>query len=151
MVARSENGAKGFEALGQPRAAFSRSTPQADRASRADLVSVANMYFSGMQLNDGKGQYPFAEDCDRIENGGQLHQCAGARRSGQARSEDGEQLLRMWTCREQFESGLLHFVSRIRDRRYVAWTRSAASCWRSSSSTTMRARLGRSRRLTGGR
>ena len=26
----------------------------------------------------------------------------------------------MWTCREQFESGLLHFVSRIRDRRYVA-------------------------------
>jgi hypothetical protein len=26
----------------------------------------------------------------------------------------------MWTCREQFESGLIHFVSRIRDRRYVA-------------------------------
>ena len=26
----------------------------------------------------------------------------------------------MWSCREQFESGLLHFVSRIRDRRYVA-------------------------------
>jgi hypothetical protein len=25
----------------------------------------------------------------------------------------------MWSCREQFESGLLHFVSRIRDRRYV--------------------------------
>jgi hypothetical protein len=26
----------------------------------------------------------------------------------------------MWTCREQFESGLLHFVMRIRDRRYLA-------------------------------
>ena len=26
----------------------------------------------------------------------------------------------MWSCREQFESGMLHFVSRIRDRRYVA-------------------------------
>ena len=25
----------------------------------------------------------------------------------------------MWTCREQFESGLLHFVYRIRDRRYL--------------------------------
>ena len=37
---------------------------------RADLVRVANMYFSGMQLNDGKGKYPFADDCDRIENGG---------------------------------------------------------------------------------
>ena len=26
----------------------------------------------------------------------------------------------MWSCREQFESGMLHFVSRIRDRRYLA-------------------------------
>ena len=93
MVSRSENGAKGFEALGQPRAAFSRLTPQADRASRADLVRVANMYFSGMQLNDGKGQYPFAEDCDRIENGGKVDECAGARWRSQTRSEDGEQLL----------------------------------------------------------
>ena len=25
-----------------------------------------------------------------------------------------------WTCKEQFESGLIHFVTRIRDRRYVA-------------------------------
>ncbi len=25
-----------------------------------------------------------------------------------------------WSCMEQFKSGLLHFVSRIRDRRYVA-------------------------------
>ena len=25
-----------------------------------------------------------------------------------------------WSCREQFESGLLHFVTRIRDRRFVA-------------------------------
>ncbi|HSW39880.1 MAG TPA: hypothetical protein VLL97_10345, partial [Acidobacteriota bacterium] len=25
-----------------------------------------------------------------------------------------------WGCREQFESGLLNFVSRIRDRRFVA-------------------------------
>ncbi|MGH8261030.1 MAG: hypothetical protein ACREUG_15220, partial [Steroidobacteraceae bacterium] len=25
-----------------------------------------------------------------------------------------------WSCLEQFKSGLLHFVSRIRDRRYVA-------------------------------
>jgi hypothetical protein len=94
MVARSENGAKAFEALGQPRAAFSRATPAADRASRAELVRVANMYFSGMQLNDGKGQYPFADDCDRIENGGAIHQRAWARRSGQARSQDGHQLFR---------------------------------------------------------
>jgi hypothetical protein len=120
MVARSENGAKGFEALGQPRAAFSRPTPAADRAPRADLVRVANMYFSGMQLNDGKGQYPFADDCDRIENGGRSTNAPG--RGGAARPDPktATSYSGMWTCREQFESGLLHFVSRIRDRRYVA-------------------------------
>jgi hypothetical protein len=120
MVARSENGAKGFEALGQPRAAFSRPTPPADRVSRAELVRVANMYFSGMQLNDGKGQYPFADDCHRIENGNHTTDAPG--RGGAARPDPktATNYSAMWTCREQFESGLLHFVSRIRDRRYVA-------------------------------
>ena len=120
IVARSENGAKNFEALGQPREAFSRPTPIADRMPRRDLVRVANMYFSGMQLNDGKGQYPFADDCHRIENGNHSTNARG--RDGQPRPDPktASNYSGMWTCREQFESGLLHFVSRIRDRRYVA-------------------------------
>ncbi len=120
MVSRSENGAKGFEALGQPRAAFSRLTPPADRAPRADLVRVANMYFSGMQLNDGKGQYPFADDCDRIENGGRSTNAPGREDEAKPDPKTATNYSGRWTCREQFESGLLHFVSRIRDRRYVA-------------------------------
>jgi hypothetical protein len=120
VVAHSENGAKGFETLGKPRDAFERLTPPADRASRAELVRVANMYFSGMQRNDGKGQYPFADDCHRIENGNHSTNAAG--RAGQARPDPktATSYSGMWTCREQFESGLLHFVSKIRDRRYVA-------------------------------
>jgi len=122
MVSRSDKGigATRVEALGQPREAFSRMTPPSDRSSRADLVRVANMYFSGMQLNDGKGQYPFADDCDRIENGGRATNAPG--RGGAARPDPktSSNYSGMWTCREQFESGLLHFVSRIRDRRYVA-------------------------------
>ena len=120
QVARSENGAKNLEAMGKPREAFDRITPPTDRATRPDLVRTANMYFSGMQLNDGKGKYPFADDCNRIENGSQTTNAAG--RAGQARPDPktATGYSPMWTCREQFESGLLHFVSRIRDRRYVA-------------------------------
>jgi hypothetical protein len=120
QVARSENGAKSLEARGQPREAFSRLTPTNARASRPDLVRVANMYFSGMQLNDGKGKYPFADDCSRIENGAQTTNAAG--RDGQSRPDPktATGYSAMWSCREQFESGLIHFVSRIRDRRYVA-------------------------------
>ena len=120
QVARSENGAKGFEASGQPRAAFSRPTPPADRVSRAELVRVANMYFSGMQLNDGKGQYPFADDCNRLENGGQTTNAPGRGGAAKPDPKTASNYSAMWSCREQFESGLLHFVSRIRDRRYVA-------------------------------
>jgi hypothetical protein len=120
IVARSEGGAKNLEAMGKPREAFSRVTPAADRASRADLVRIANMYFSGMQLNDGKGKYPFADDCDRIENGSRSTNAPG--KPGQTRPDPktSTSYSGMWSCREQFESGLIHFVSRIRDRRYVA-------------------------------
>jgi hypothetical protein len=120
IVARSEGGAKNLETMGKPREAFSRLTPAANRMSRTDLVRIANMYFSGMQLNDGKGTYPFADDCDRIENGSRSTNAAG--RDGQPRPDPktATSYSGMWSCREQFESGLIHFVSRIRDRRYVA-------------------------------
>ncbi|HKE86545.1 MAG TPA: hypothetical protein VKB50_22475 [Vicinamibacterales bacterium] len=120
LLAHSEGGAMNLEARGTPRASFSRATPPADRASRADLVRVANMYFSGMQLNDGKGTYPFADDCDRIENGGQTTNGPGRDGGPKPDPKASSNYSAMWSCREQFESGLLHFVSRIRDRRYVA-------------------------------
>ena len=88
--------------------------------SRADLIATANKYFTGMQQNDGKGDYPFAPDCNRIENGMQTTNRptpAGETRPNPATATNYSA---QWSCREQFESGLLHFVTRIRDRRYVA-------------------------------
>jgi hypothetical protein len=129
IVARSDmavNGVKNLEAMGKPRDAFMRATPQADRASRAELVRVANMYFTGMQQNDGKGQYPFADDCHRLENGAiTTNAPPGPPRGGgpapatRPDPRTASSYSAQWTCREQFESGLLHFVSRIRDRRYL--------------------------------
>jgi hypothetical protein len=126
LLAHSEGGAKNLETLGKPRDAFLRATPAADRMSRTDLVRVANMYFSGMQQNDGKGQYPFAADCDRLENGGKTTNApsVAGRNGGPPRTtkldpKTSTNYDSMWTCREQFDSGLLHFVYRIRDRRYL--------------------------------
>jgi hypothetical protein len=124
LIARSGdmaiNGAKALDSLGTPRDAFSRLTPPADRMPRAELVRVANMYFSGMQLNDGKGNYPFADDCDRLENGTRTTNAPGRGGASRPDPKTASNYSAMWTCREQFESGLLHFVSRIRDRRFVA-------------------------------
>jgi hypothetical protein len=120
LVIRNENAAKNLEKLGQPHHLFSEAVPAAERMSREDLVKTANMYFSGMQQNDGKGVYPFTDDCNRIENGSQTTNVTTP--AGQARPDPktATGYSAQWGCKEQFESGLLHFVTRIRDRRYVA-------------------------------
>ncbi|HSW40011.1 MAG TPA: hypothetical protein VLL97_11015, partial [Acidobacteriota bacterium] len=57
------------EKLGAPHEMYRQAIPQAERASREQLIETADYYFSGMQKNDGKGYYPFTDDCHRVENG----------------------------------------------------------------------------------
>jgi hypothetical protein len=120
VLERNPQTAQRVEALGSPRAAFTTPVPEAQRMSRTALIETANKYFTGMQRNDGKGDYPFSPRCDRIENGNRSTNVptpAGETRPDPktARGYSGQ-----WSCLEQFQSGLLYFVSRIRDRRYVA-------------------------------
>jgi hypothetical protein len=94
--------------------------PAGERMSRADLFTQGNKYFSGLQKNDGQGDYPFTPDCLRHENGNQATLAPtppGEQRPDPATAEgySGQ-----WSCTEQFESGLMAFVNRIRDRRFVA-------------------------------
>src|SRR5262249_11180301 len=118
LVIRSEMAAQHVDTL-TPDAIYSRTVPAAQRASRADLIRIANKYFTGMQQNDGKGDYPFAEDCNRLENGMQTTNAPTP--AGQTRPDPKTSLTysAQWSCMEQFRSGLLHFVTRIRDRRFV--------------------------------
>lgn len=87
------------EKMDAPHGIFAEVIPEAERMSREELVEVANYYFEGLQRNDGKGYYPFTDDCVRFENG----------------------IMTTDECKKQFESGeLADIVSRIRDRRFVA-------------------------------
>ncbi len=130
--AMAAGGAKNLEKTGSPRSAFSEDVPAADRVSRLDLIKTANKYFSGMQQDNGKGDYSFfGDDCDRLENGMQTTNnmtpmpgltASGAPRPAPSRKYDPAVNPTMysagWSCKDQFRSGLLHFVTRIRDRRY---------------------------------
>jgi hypothetical protein len=117
---RPPSAAENIEKMGGPHPIFLEEIPEAERASREELIKTANYYFSGLQRNDGKGYYPFTDDCDRDENGS---------RATNVPLKPGEQMpdpkkatvySSAWGCKQQFESGLMHFVSRIRDRRFVA-------------------------------
>jgi hypothetical protein len=117
IVARgqmAEGGAKNLEKLGKPDPIYMEDTPPAERVTRLDLINTANKYFSGMQQDNGKGDYSFfADDCNRLENGMQTTS------NPNARSARPGSYSAAWSCKQQFASGLLHFVTRIRDRRYL--------------------------------
>ena len=99
------------DAMGEPHAVFREVIPEAMRPSREELIQTANYYFSGLQGNDGKGYYPFTDDCDRRENGIAVLDNA---------LDPETQVRGRMTCKRQFEVALKGVVTRVRDRRFVA-------------------------------
>ncbi len=101
---------EGMEKMGAPHPVFREAIPPTERETREQLVRDANYYFAGLQRNDGKGYYPFTDDCIRFENGVDvLLGRPGSQNEGKRQ-----------TCKGQFETGVKGIVSRIRDRRFVA-------------------------------
>ena len=98
------------EARGQPRAQFLRTVPEKERMARADLVRVANSYFTGLTANSGRNTAPFAAGCERLENGMQTTH-------NPQPGTVGPDILAL-SCEAQQKSGYFAFVTRIRDRRF---------------------------------
>lgn len=44
--------------------------PPVQRKSRQELATIANHYFEVIENDDGKGYYPFTDDCDRLGTAG---------------------------------------------------------------------------------
>lgn len=119
FVVRSTSAAERIAGL-SPRSIFRTPVPENLRMSRQEMLETANMYFVGMQQNDGLMDYPFADDCHRIENGMTSTNAPTPEGTTRPDPSDASVYSAQWSCREQFESGLIFFVNRIRDRRFVA-------------------------------
>lgn len=112
QAARPTSTAERVEKMGAPHPIFAEVIPEAQRPSREELIRTANYYFSGLQRNDGKGYYPFTDDCDRYENGNRSTNVPMRNPvTGQTETMG---------CKKQFEVALRNVVSRVRDRRFVA-------------------------------
>jgi hypothetical protein len=108
LVARRDSANSNFpnpEGL-KDKPVFSEDIPADQRLSREKLVDLANGYFSTIQLNTGQLFTQFDPNCVRVENG---MQTAG-NPAGSGVAKQG--------CEEQLKSGLLRFVTRVRDRRF---------------------------------
>jgi hypothetical protein len=106
------NDVAGLDARRAPEALWLEPIPPAQRSTRHELVEIANAYFDGVQRNDGKGFYPFADDCDRIENGARTTNSPGG-----PTTPGGFNYLAL-DCKKQLESGYLAIVTSVHQRRY---------------------------------
>ncbi len=115
------NAGEQIEKTGAPRAKLLRSLPEAERMSRADLIRIANSYFSNLQGSTGKTSAPFAPTCLRLENGAQTSlvpvtpPAAGA---APPANRGGIPNIVAMNCEDQQKSGFFPFVTSIRDRRF---------------------------------
>jgi hypothetical protein len=83
--------------------------------SRTQLRRIADLYFAGLEGNDGRGEYPFADNCIRIENG---FRTTGVPPTSTAGKTPYAEAFRALTAKQQFETGYFRFVDRIRERRF---------------------------------
>src|ERR1700691_1736847 len=102
----------------KPEDMWFKSIPPAQRPTRAEMIAIADSYFSGLQKNDGKGvngtgTYNFTNDCDRIENG--AHTTNLPRPPNEPKDAINGFAL---DCLAQFKLGYYFVVQSIHHRRY---------------------------------
>ncbi len=80
----------------------------ADRASREELIRIADSYFTGLDTDHSGKNVPFDPQCQRREDG-----------TVTANSTDPKAgAMQRLGCKAQFDTGFSVIVSKVRDRRY---------------------------------
>jgi hypothetical protein len=116
------NGPARLDASGGPDRAWLTPIQPEERMDRAELQRLANCYFSAIERNDGTGDYPFADDCVRMEHGYHTAREPDALKAGLERDPDTPYKpdFKALGVKQQLETGFFRFVTAIRDRRFVA-------------------------------
>ncbi|HTW38960.1 MAG TPA: hypothetical protein VMD49_10360 [Steroidobacteraceae bacterium] len=100
-----------MERRGHPRPQFLEVIPNAERMSRANLVRIANSYFTGLAGDTGRNTAPFWPSCNRLENGTQTTN------NPTLRPNSPFNVIALG-CEAQQQSGFYPFVTTIRNRRF---------------------------------
>jgi len=107
-----KNGPQNLEALGGPLPLWAEVVPESERASREELIALAEAYFNTLERNDGRYIAPFHDDCRRTDNG------VYATQAPELDPEDGPPYYALGPA-QQFALGYFIFVTEIRERRHI--------------------------------
>ncbi len=84
--------------------------PEGRRLSRADLITIGDSYFTGLDTDEHGGNIAFDPDCQRRENG-----------MITANNPDAPKGSMQWMgCKAQFDTHFSVIVTDIRERRFIA-------------------------------
>ena len=113
QIVGRDRGFSGVDNLKEPDPIYARILEPSERVGRDRMISIADSYFAALERADGTRPVPFADTCNRMENGIQTtnNPKLGAGMGG------GYNIIAM-SCTEQFKTGYFRFVTEIR-RRHV--------------------------------
>lgn len=113
IVARDDGQFFGGRTLTDPDPIYAEVLAPSERSSRADMIAIADSYFVALERMDGTRPVPFADTCNRLENGVQTTN------NPKLGGGSGGYNISALSCTEQFKSGFLRFVTKIRRRHLV--------------------------------
>jgi len=104
-----------------PRAALLSDVSSAERTPREAMINAVDNYFDGIERGDGS-LAPFADDCERHENGRQTTLTRVTRTAvgpPPVSAHEIFDLLSSYSCKAQFDTGVFAYIFRIWPRRIV--------------------------------
>jgi hypothetical protein len=105
----------------EPHPLMAQLIPEGKRLSRAELATISDTYFTGLDTEESGRNVPFSPECQRRENGTLL-----------ANNPDAPKGSMQWLdCKSQFDTGFSVIVTDIRERRFevVDRTKGLAFAW----------------------
>lgn len=97
-----------------PRAGLLATVPASERVLRPEMLKIAESYFDSIEQTNGKVA-PFADDCERHENGGQTTTW----KTPDPAADAATNAINALGCAAQIDSGELSYITKIRPRRLV--------------------------------
>lgn len=99
------------------RPAFRERALKVERLSRDQMVKIANSYYDAILQDNGKVA-PFADECQRRENGG--ISANDQTQTPEEAAKDDFSVFRKMKCSDQLSTGVMSYITDISDRRILA-------------------------------
>jgi hypothetical protein len=103
--------------MSKVRPALLEREPKLERVSREQMQKIANSYYEAIVQDNGKVA-PFAEECQRRENGG--ISANDQTQTPEEAAKDDFSKFRKMTCSAQLSTGVMSYITNITDRRVFA-------------------------------